>query len=133
MNENARKSIQTIIQHAKDGKLGALDGNDTCYYHRDGKFCAIGCLLTPEEHAKVDRTHLNGAGVKLLFNGSDGLAERLGFTIDEAKYIQQAHDITYCSSMADDPHGPLKFIAGLERCLAEGRVSYAFFSTDLPA
>lgn len=131
MNENARKSIQTIIQHATDGKLGAAN-DDACFYHRGNKFCAIGCLLTPEEHTRVDQRHLNTVGAETLFIELPGLADRLGFTYAEAKDIQQAHDVLY-SLMADDPHGPLKFIAGLERCLAEGRISYAFFSTDLPA
>jgi len=132
MNNVVREhSLKKLLRYAQANKLGAMTDKMRCMYHTPdrSRFCAIGCLLTPEEHTRVDQRLLNTISAETLFLEIPGLAARLGFTSAEAKDIQQAHDVLY-SPLIYDPRGPLKFIAGLDRCLAEGRISYAAFNTE---
>lgn len=113
LNPAARKSLETILQHAKEDKLGAQNMDGCIYHSDDGHFCAVGCLLTPEEHKELDRLEKNFVGVQTLVRLFPTLLERTGFSENELRFIQYRHDSAY-------GHGKdnrAAFILTLETCL----------------
>lgn len=98
MNPQLKKALNSIIQHAEMGVLGA-NGSDGCVYHNNDTFCAIGCLLTSEQLLMLVDTDsnddVNAAGIMDEFQDIQNHLLALGITATIAEDIQTIHDGHY--------------------------------------
>ena len=99
MPRTRNESLQHILDELEAGRLGAMDpGSKTqCVYEDDkGNHCAIGCLLTTEQHKVIKSNNANGFSVAGIFQVDGGMLSideiAPDFTINELKQIQKAHD-----------------------------------------
>lgn len=97
-----RTRIQTldhIRAQFEAGKLGAMNGHGGCIYEdpKTGTNCAVGCVLTPEQMAEVNRTNRQHQNLQVLDTTFEeaklpSLFQVTGFNNEELYAIQTRHD-----------------------------------------
>jgi hypothetical protein len=67
----------------------------------DGKHCGVGCLLTPEQHALIQKLGLNAADIYCLAKvmGAESLFLITGMSIRELSGLQDYHDDEYADEL----------------------------------
>ena len=81
---NNQEAFNRMCEHLRGMKTRAINkGASACSYRtRDGRACAVGCLLTDEQARDADRAHKAGSDI----------AADLGLIADLLDDVQEAHD-----------------------------------------
>lgn len=95
LNQTAIKSLNTILQSAKDGKLKAMDHGRCMYYDKEhDRFCAIGCLLSPRMIRElIDERCNTDTDARELYEAYPSMPRITGLSIDDAMVVQELHDL----------------------------------------
>lgn len=89
----AQEIFDKVITHLrKQGKATNAGGGNTCFYRtRDGKSCAVGCLIPNEEYLP----NMEGQNISGLMTNFPDTMNKLGLSphIELLKALQWAHDV----------------------------------------
>ena len=95
LNQTAIKSLNTILQSAKDGKLKAIDHGRCMYYDKEyDRFCAIGCLLSHRMIRElIDEGCNKSTSARELYEAYPSMPRITGLSIEDAMVVQELHDL----------------------------------------
>lgn len=129
MNPQLKQTLNSIIQHAEMGVLGAQTKRG-CAYHSANTFCAIGCLLTSEQLQEIDNLNQNaGTSIYIIMEESPEIKQHLntlGIGNSIAAFLQHTHDSTYTAKDKSEQHKKeldKKFIGSVKRIINTGEWS----------